>query len=365
MDAVSGSVLKQLSQLSLQELDVCGGRHGEVQVLQGLCGLPFSAAAQVGEAVRGGHLGALPLCPLRESLRRLTISLPGLPSAMYQVFLAVFHNLHHYAPPSGAMSCVSGYARMTRPPAAPNPLSLLSLNLGRASLHEIREMAKVCPALRDVSLSIELDCEGTLNSLRACERLSGVQLSYYPPSVSAQPKVEGSVLLPLLEFLGPRLVGLGLTGFNMRGSVMAALAGLPELRRLTLTDSWFACPNVTPCQPFPSLDTLVLNFLPPVDTLRLLTAGSCLQSLDINVAASEARGNCLSDAGVRQLVHSRAIGSIHSFSSSSPFLTVASLRHLAALPRLRSVGCLARWSLTQEELRCVGHSGPPHLLCRP
>lgn len=364
LEMVSGSVLKEISQMSLQELDVCGGGHSEAQVLQELCGLPFSAVDQVVEAVRGSHLEALPVTPLRKSLRKLSVSLPSLPSAMYQVFLAVFHKLQHYSPPSGATPCVSGYARMAGQPGATKPLSLLSLNLGRASRHEILEVARVCPALRDVSLSIELDCEETLSSLRACERLSGVQLSYYPPSVSAPPKVEGSVLLPLLDLLGPQLLSLSLTGFSLKGGVVEALARLPELRRLTLVDSWLSRPDAAPCHPFPSLDSLALNFMLQLDTLQLLTASSCLQSLDIDVVASEARGNGLTDASVKQLVSSSAISSIHSFSSSSPFLTLASLRHLAALPRLKSVGCLARWGLTEEELRCVGHSGPPHVLCR-
>lgn len=364
LDAVSGSVLKQISQLSLQELDVCGGGHSEAQVLQDLCGLPFTSVGQVVEAVRGGHLGVLPVTPLRESLRRFTVSLSSLPSVMYQVFLAVFHKLQHYSPPSGATPCISGYARMAGPPGTAKSLGLLSLNLGRASRHEIQEVARVCPALRDVSLSIDLECEDTLRSLRAWDRLSGLQLSYFPPSVSAPPKVEGSVLLPLLDLLGPQILSLSLTGFSLRGGVLAALARLPELRRLKLADSWLARPDAAPCHSFPSLDSLALNFLPPLDTLRLLTAGSCLQSLDIDVIASEARGNGLTDASVKQLVSSSAISSIHTFSSSSPFLTLASLRHLAALPRLKSVGNLARWGLTEEELRCVSHSGPPHVLCR-
>ena len=365
LNAVTSSVLKEISQLSLQELDVCGGGHSEAQVVQELCGLPFTTADQVVEAVRADHLRDLPMTPLRESLRRLTVSLPSLPSAMYQVFLAVFHKLHHYSPPSGARPCVSGYARMAGPSGAANPLDLLSLKLGYACTHDILEMARVCPALRDVSLSIELDCEEALSSLGTCERLSGVQLSYYPPSVSAPPKVEGSVLLSLLDFLGPRLLSLGLTGFSLRSGVVTALAGLPELRRLTLTDCWLAHPDAAPCHSFSSLDTLILNFMPPLETLRLLTAGSCLHSLDINMVASEAHGNGLTDTNLRQLISSCAISSIHRFSSSSPFLTLASLRPLAALPRLRSVGCLARWGITEEELRCMGHSGPPHLLCCP
>ncbi|XP_063844878.1 uncharacterized protein LOC135091303 [Scylla paramamosain] len=365
LDVVDGSVLKEVSQLSLQELDVCGGRHSEAQVLQELCGLPFSAANQVVEALRGGRLETPSVIPLRESLRRLSVSLPGLPAALYQALLAVFPGLHHYTPPCGTAACVRGYARMAGPSGATSPLSLLSLNLGRASRQDVLEAARVCPALRDVSLCIELDCEDTLSSLRACERLSGVQLSYFPSSVSAPPKVEGRLLFPLLDALGPQLLGLGLTGFNLRGGVVSALAGLPELRRLTLTDCWLAHPDAAPCQAFPSMESLVLNFLPPLDTLRLLAAGSCLQTLDVSVVASEARGNGLTDANMRQLVSSGALTSILSFCSSSPFLTLASLRHLAALPHLRTVGSLARWGLTREEFGCVGHSGPSHLLCRP
>ncbi|XP_045108101.1 uncharacterized protein LOC123502880 [Portunus trituberculatus] len=365
LNLVEGSVLKEVSRLSLQELDVCGGRHSEEQVLQELCGLPFSAADQVVEALRGGRLETLPVTPLRKSLRRLNVSLPGLPAALYQTLLAVFPGLHHYTPSCGAAACVRGYARMAGPSGAATPLCLLSLNLGRASTHDVLEAARVCPALRDVSLSIELDSEDTLRSLQACGRLSGVQLSYFPSSVSAPPKVEGRLLLPLLNALGPQLLSLGLTGFSVRGGVMAALAGLPELRRLSLTDCWLAHPDAAPCHAFPGLESLLLNFLPPLDTLRLLTAGSCLQAVDVSVVASEARGSGLTDGSVQQLVSSGALTSILSFCSSSPFLTLASLRHLAALPHLRSVGSLARWGLTREELGCVGHSGPAHLLCRP
>lgn len=363
LDVVGGSVLKELSELSLQELDLCGGRQSEAQVLQELCGLPFTAASQVVEAVQGDHLGAMPVTPLRQSLRRLGVSLPSLPSTVYQVLLAVFPSLQHYSPPSGAAACVSAYARMVGPHDGAKTLGLLSLNLGRASRHEILEAARLCPALREVSLSIDLECEGPLAALRTCERLSGVQLAYYPAFVSAPPKVEGSVLLPLLEALAPQLLSLGLTGFSLGGGVVAALAGLPELRRLALTDSWLSRPAVTPCHSFSSLETLALNFLPPQDVVQLLTAGACLQSLDIDTLASEGRGNGLTDASVRHLVTSGAVRSIHNFSSSSPFLTLTSLRSLASLPRVKSVGRLARWGLTQEELRCVGHSGPPHVLC--
>lgn len=364
LDVVSGSVLKDISELSLQELDLCGGGHSEAQVLQELCGLPFSAASQVVEAVQGGTLRAMPAVPLRQSLRKLTVSLPGLPSTVYQVFLALFPRLQHYSPPSGPAACVSAYARLVRPRSGGETLGLLSLNLGSASTHEILEAARLCPVLREVSLSINLDCESSLAALRACGRLSGVQLAYYPASVSAPPKVEGSVLLPLLNTLGSQLLNLGLTGFSLGGGVVAELASLPELRRLTLTDSWLASPATAPCHAFSSLDTLTLNFLPPQDVLRLLTAGESLQSLDINTLASEGRGTGLTDTSVRHLVSSGAVSSIHSFSSSSPFLTLASLRRLACLPRVRSIGRLARWGLTQEELRCVGHSGPPHVLCR-
>lgn len=363
LDVVGGSVLKEISELSLQELELCGGRHSEAQVLQELCGLPFTAASQVVEVVQGGHLGALPVAPLRQSLRRLCVSLPSLPSTVYQVLLAVFPSLQHYSPPSGAAACVSAYARMVGPLGGAKTLGLLSLNLGRASRHEILEAARLCPALREVSLSIDLECEGPLTALRTCERLSGVQLAYYPAFVSAPPKVEGGVLLPLLDALAPQLLSLGLTGFSLGGGVVAALASLPELRRLALTDSWLARPAAAPFHSFSSLDTLALNFLPPQDVFQLLTAGACLQSLDIDILASEGRGNGLTDASVKHLVTSGAVSSIHSFSSSSPFLTLASLRSLASLPRVRSVGHLARWGLTQEELRCVGHSGPPHVLC--
>lgn len=367
LDQVDGSVLREVSQLSLQELDVCGGRHSEAQVLQELCGLPFSAVDQVVEALRGGsgRLEVPSVTPLRKSLRRLSVSLPGMPAALYHALLAVFPELHYYAPPCDAAACVRGYARMAGPSSAASPLSLRSLNLGRASRHDILEAARVCPALRDVSLCIELDCEDALSSLIACEHLSGVQLSYFPSSVSAPPKVEGRLLLPLLDALGPHLLNLNLTGFSLRGSTVATLACLPDLRRLALTDCWLANPDAAPCHAFSSLESLVLNFLPPLDTLRLLTAGSSLQALDVSVLASEARGNSLTDDRVRQLVASGALTSILSFCSSSPFLTQASLRHLAALPRLRTVGSLARWGLTREELGCVGHSGPPQLLCRP
>lgn len=364
LDVVSGSVLKEISELSLQELKLCGGRHSEAQVLQELCGLPFVAASQVVEAVQGGRLGASPVVPLRQSLCKLCVSLPGLPSTVYQVLLAVFPRMQHYSPPSGAAACVSAYARLMGPRGSAETLGLLSLNMGRASTHEILEAARLCPALREVSLSIDLDCASHLAALRACGRLSGVQLAYYPASVASPPKVGGGVLLPLLEALGPQLLGLGLTGFSLGGGVVAALARLPELRRLTLTDSWLACPAASLGHAFPSLDTLSLNFLPPQDVMRLLTAGACLQSLNIDTLASEGQGNGLTDVGVRQLVSSGAVSSIHSFSSSSPFLTLASLRRLATLPRVRSVGRLARWGLTQEELRCVGHSGPPQVLCR-
>ena len=172
-------------------------------------------------------------------------------------------------------------------------------------------------------------------------------------------------LLPVLDALGSQLLSLGLTGFSLRGGAMAALASLPELRRLALTDCWLAHPDAAPCHAFPSLESLVLNFLPPLDTLRLLAAGSCLQALDVSVVASEAQGNSLTDANVQQLVSSGVLTSILSFFSSSPFLTLTSLRHLAALPRLRSVASMARWGLTKEEFGCMGHSGPSHLLCRP
>lgn len=363
------SILSLLSRLSLQELDIGSNSANEEGVIKDLCGLPLQAASEVVNAVHNGELWAMAVSPLRKSLCKLSVSFHNIPNLVYQVIPIIFPSLQYYSPCINMVRCVQSYVRVTRPPEgsnplliAPNILKLVKINMGHASKNQILEIGRVCPALREVSLSIDLNCEEKLGAIQTHKYLTDLELAYYPSSSSSPPKLNGRVLLPLIMNFKQQLECLSLTGFNITDSVLNELSQLPDLRTLKLSDSWISNPKTFPQQPFPSLENLALQFLPPKCLMELLTASCNLVNLSFDFIASDWEGNALTDAHIKYLVTSGMISSIQSFSASSPFLTLASLKSLALLPTLRSVGFIAHWGLTKEELRCVGHSGPPHIL---
>ncbi|XP_071550311.1 uncharacterized protein [Panulirus ornatus] len=364
------SILSILSQLPLQELDIGGSAANEEGVIKELGRLPVHTANEVVNAVHSGEFWATTLSPLRKSLCKLSVSFYNIPNLVYQVIPIIFPHLQYYNPRINIVQCVQNYVRVTRPPEGSNPLlvppntlQLVRINMGHASKNQILEVGRVCPALKEMSLSIELNCEETLAAVQTHKHLTGLELIYYPSFASSPPKLNGKVLLPLVMNFRQQLECLSLTGFNITGSVLYELSQLPDLRTLKLSDSWISNPNTFPRQSFPSLENLTLQFLPPECIMQLFTASHNLVNLSFEFIASDWEGNALTDAHIKYLVTSGMISSIQSFSASSPFLTVTSLNSLALLPSLRSVGFVAHWGLTEEELRCISHSGPPHILC--
>ncbi|KAK3879775.1 hypothetical protein Pcinc_015694 [Petrolisthes cinctipes] len=240
---------------------------------------------------------------------------------------------------------------------------IVRIDLGCARVGEIREMNVSCPIVEEISLIADLHMEEILQTLTLYQHITHLDISYFPSSPTSLPKQDGRLLLPLMSYFNHQLQSVSLTGFNLQESVMASLSQLPELKTLQLADSWLSSPTMILDQPFRSLESLSLKLLPSNSLMQLLTAGSCLVNVTFEFVASELEGNALTDSLVSQLVTSGRISSVQSFTARSPYLTLVSLTTLCLLPNLRSIGSLALWGLTEDELRCVTHSSPSHILC--
>ncbi|KAK4302367.1 hypothetical protein Pmani_025552 [Petrolisthes manimaculis] len=239
---------------------------------------------------------------------------------------------------------------------------IVRIDLGCARVGEIREMNVSCPVVEEISLIADLHMEEILPTLTLYQHITHLDISYFPSSPTSLPKQDGRLLLPLMSHFNHQLQSVSLTGFNLQEGVMASLSQLPELRTLQLADSWLSSPTIILDQPFRSLENLSLKLLPSNSLMQLLTAGSCLVNVTFEFVASELEGNALTDSLVSQLVTSGRISSVQSFTARSPYLTLVSLTTLCLLPNLRSIGSLALWGLTEDELRCVTHSSPSHIL---
>lgn len=297
------------------------------------------------------------------------MSFQNISSTVYHLILVLFPELLFYNPHKDIKSCIREYARLglslEKEPASTvaRNLKLQKISLGNATKSEILEVSRLCPSTREISLNVELNAEEILSALESFSQLTDFTLSYYPSFASSPPKLNGSVLQPLLLMYKNQINALSLTGFNISDKCLHKLSQLPELKFLTMADCWLSNPKCPSPDPFSSLEKLSLQFLPPDSTLHLLTSGKKLHSLSLDFVASEWEGSALSDTHVKQLVTSGKLNALQSFTVASPYLTLASVKSLTLLPSLRSVGHLARWGLTEEELHCINHSGPPHLIC--
>ncbi|XP_042877210.1 uncharacterized protein LOC122256522 isoform X2 [Penaeus japonicus] len=362
------SALETISTLSLQELDIGSSSVTEEGIINKLCGLPFKTGSEVVEALRDCQY-SYSSTHLSKYLRKFSMSFQNISSHVYYLILALFPELHFYNPHRDIKSCIREYARLKIPLeneascAAGRKLNLQKIALGHATRSELLEVSRLCPSTREISLNVELNAEETLNALEAFAQLTDFTLSYYPSFASSPPKLNGSVLLPLLMTYKNQIHGLNLTGFNISDKCLHELSQLPELKAFSLADCWMSNPKYISPDPFSSLEKLSLQFLPPNSTIHLLTSGKNLHSLSLDFVASEWEGNVLSDTHVKQLVTSGKINALQLFTVASPYLTLASVKSLTLLPSLRSIGHLARWGLTDEELHCINHSGPPHLIC--
>lgn len=362
------SALETISTLSLQELDIGSSSVTEEGIISKLCGLPFKTGSEVVEALRDYRF-SYSSTHLSKYLRRLSMSFQNISSTVYHLILLLFPELLFYNPHKDIKSCIREYARLglslEKEPASTvaRNLKLQKISLGNATKSEILEVSRLCPSTREISLNVELNAEEILSALESFSQLTDFTLSYYPSFASSPPKLNGSVLQPLLLMYKNQINALSLTGFNIADKCLHKLSQLPELKFLTMADCWLSNPKCPSPDPFSSLEKLSLQFLPPDSTLHLLTSGKKLHSLSLDFVASEWEGSALSDTHVKQLVTSGKLNALQSFTVASPYLTLASVKSLTLLPSLRSVGHLARWGLTEEELHCINHSGPPHLIC--
>ncbi|XP_063610302.1 uncharacterized protein LOC134784226 [Penaeus indicus] len=365
-DLCDNSALETISTLSLQELDIGSSTVTEEGIISKLCGLSFKTGSEVVEALRDCRCSST---HLSKYLRKFSMSFQNISSSVYHLILLLFPELHFYNPHRDIKPYIREYARLglslEKEPVSTTArkLKLQKISLGNATRSEILEVSRLCPSTREISLNVELNAEETLNALEAFTQLTDFKLNYYPSFASSAPKLNGSILLPLLLTYKNQINSLSLTGFNISDKCLHELSQLPELKSLSMADCWLSNPKGLSPDPFSSLEKLSLQFLPPNSTMHLLTSGKKLHSLSFDFVASEWEGSALSDTHVKQLVISGKLNALQSFTVASPYLTLASVKSLTLLPTLRSVGHLARWGLTDEELHCINHSGPPHLIC--
>lgn len=364
------TILKTLSQLSLKELEIGGNLVSEKGIVNGLCSLPSETASETLDIIESGSLQSYPLSPLRKSLQKFDMSFQSLSNVVYHIIPVIFSELLYYNPHRNMTQCIQNFVRLTRMKSNDDQhvyyqktLNFLKINMGCPSRENIMELARTCPKLEEVSLFVNMEAENVLLALEKVSSLSRLEVTYYPSSTSSPPKLDAGVLSSVITKFKFQLQSLSLTGFSLPGNVLYALSQLPELYQLSLADCWVSNPRTMPENPFPSLEKLSLKFLPPNSTMQLLTMGGCLQTLHLDLKESEWEGNALTDANIKHLVTSGMIRSLQRFTASSSYLTLTSLKTLAALPCLKVVGYLASWGLTEEELRCVEHSGPQHVLC--
>nr|XP_053657010.1 uncharacterized protein LOC128705959 [Cherax quadricarinatus] len=365
------NTLSLLSQLSLQELNIMSCTAKEESIIKGLCGLPLCTAHDVLNSVAHGDFRLHKLSPLRKSLCRFSISVRVVQNLVYHAILFIFPNLHKYNPHINIIQCIQHYAKACQYLTTCNScynlptLKLERINMGRVSKNEILEISEVCPNVREISVIVELNCRETLCALQICKLLTHIELAYYPSFSSSIPKINGEELIPIIKKFKQQIQHLSLTGFNINSTVLHELSQLPVLKSLELHNSWLSNQQTCPQKPFPCLENLTLQFLPPQYTMQLFTASSNLVKLSFDNIASDWEGNYLTDAHIKHLVTSGMISSVQSFSASSPFLTLSSIKFLSFLPFLRNISHVAHWGLTLEELSCLNHCNPSRVQCIP
>ncbi|KAK7083779.1 hypothetical protein SK128_009709 [Halocaridina rubra] len=363
------SLLSALSGLPLKELSIGSNLITEKGIVSGLSNLPFEAASDVICAFKTGEFRLYSDSLLRKSLQKLDLSSQNLPPTVYNIIPILFPELQFYNPHRSLVQCIESYGRLTplensnQQGQEPNILRFVRVDMGYSSRAQFVEVARICPAVQEISLIVDLNAEPIFEALNLFHHLTQIKLTYFPSSSSSPPKFSADVLLPILQNFKPQLKGLSLTGFNINGNVLHKISQLPDLQQLNFADCWLSNPRSTPLHPFPSLRRVSLTFLPPNSTMKFLTMGKCVQSLNLDLKASEWEGNALTDTYIKDLVSTGVTRTLHCFSASSSYLTTKSLQYLAALPRLKVIGHLASWGLTEEELRCVDHSGPQHIQC--
>lgn len=364
------AMLSTLSQLSLKELEIGGNSVSEKGIINGLCALPVDTVSEAEDIISSGHLQFFCTSPLRKSLQKLEMSFQRLHSSVFHIIPAVFLELRYYNPHRNVVQCLLNFDRLL--PVENNnstsissqaTVNLVRLNAGNSSRAVLNMIARICPHLQELVLTLDSGAEDTLISLENFRHLSHIEILYFPSLPASQPKLDASILHNVIEVFGSQLRYISLTGFSVSGSVLSKLSQLPELCNLSFSDCWLSNPKTLPCSPFPSLGKLSLNFLPANTTMQFLTMGGNVHSLHLDLKGLEWGSNPLTDSSIRELVSFGILRSLRTFTATSSYLTTDALRLLASMPYIKSVGYLSSWGLTEEELCCVNHSGPQHVVC--
>ncbi|XP_064107685.1 uncharacterized protein LOC135216364 [Macrobrachium nipponense] len=369
-DLCNDAMLSTLSQLPLKELEIGGNSVSEKGIINGLCALPVDTISEANDIISSGHLQSFCASPLRKSLQKLEMSFQRLHSSVFHIIPAVFLELRYYNPHRNVVQCLLNFDRIL--PVENNnsasissqaTVNLVRLNAGNSSRATLNVMARICPHLQELVLTLDSAAEDTLTALENFPHLSRIEILYFPSLPASQPKLDANILHNVIEVFGSQLRYISMTGFSVSGSVLSDLSQLPELCNLSFNDCWLSNPKTLPCSPFPSLGKLSLNFLPANTTMQFLTMGGNVHSLHLDLKGLEWGSNPLTDSSIRDLVSFGILRSLRTFTATSSYLTTDALSLLASMPYIKSVGYLSSWGLTEEELCCVNHSGPQHVVC--
>ncbi|XP_068234499.1 uncharacterized protein [Palaemon carinicauda] len=362
-------MLSTLSQIPLKELTIGGNSVSEKGIINDLCALPVETVHEAKNIISSGYLEDLCVCPLRKSLQKLEMSFQRLASSVFHIIPAIFPELRDYNPHRNVVQCLENFERLI-PLKNNNTLvssqtttKLIRLNVGNASRATLNMIAKICPQLQELVLTFDSGAEDNLIALENFRHLSHLEILYFPSLPASQPKLDANILQTVIHVFREQLKGISLTGFNVSGSVLRELSQLPELYHLKFTDCWLSSPTNLPHNPFPTLGKVSLNFLPANSVMRFFTMGGNVHTLHLDLKGLEWGSNPLTDSSIKALASSGIFKSLQTFTATSSYLTRDALRTLASMPCMKVVGYLSSWGLTEEELCCVTHSSPQHILC--
>ncbi|CAL4114979.1 unnamed protein product [Meganyctiphanes norvegica] len=373
-DFCSDEILSTLSKLSLKELNISGPSITEEGVIRNLFWLNFKNGADILDVVQCGF-GNLSGSTIQRTLKKLKISCCQISDKFYSAILMILPHLEHYVPYRNIVQCILTYAQhCCHVSLSANTLKLSSLDLLHANSIEIVRICQLCPNLRHVSLTIEPGSEQSVFALQSFSHLSNLELMYYPSFTSSATKINAQIIKGTIQRFQNQLECLTLNGFNISSDVFRVISQLPDLKVLKLEECWVS-PNIRQSSTgglnptsvvkdvgFRSLESLHLKFLPPPLVLHQLLFGGYLQTLIIDADDFQYEANSLSDSHIKTLIDLGLLRSLTSIRITSKQLTMKSLGLLASLPKLTSVGYLHRWGLTKDEVACVSHSNPRHLL---
>ncbi|CAL4119452.1 unnamed protein product [Meganyctiphanes norvegica] len=373
-DFCCDEILSTLSKLSLKELNISGPSITEEGVIRNLFWLNFKNGSDILDLVQCGF-GKFSGSTIQRTLKNFKISCSKISSKLYSAILMILPHLEHYVPYRNIVQCILTYIQhCCHVSLTTNTLKLSSLDLLHANPLEIARICQLCPKVRHVSLTIEPGSEQSVFALQSFSHLSNLELMYYPSFTSSATKINAQIIKGTIQRFQNQLECLTLNGFNISSDVFHVISQLPDLKVLKLEECWVSPnigqsstggPNQTPilvgaC--FGSLEILYLKFLPPPLVLHQLVFGGVLQTLTIDAEDFQYEANSLSDSHIKTLIDLGLLRSLKSIRITSKQLTMKSLELLASLPELTSVGYLHRWGLTKDELACVSHSKPQHLL---